>query len=145
MTPAAGRGPGREPDDRADPAHDARVGHLPGGTGTKAAIPGLPGRRQDRHRPAARSGHGGKYSNTINWDTFAGMVPADDPQFIVSIMIDNPSNGAEGGDVAAPLFHDIASYELQHAAIAPTGSLSKHVPLQICDSHTLFYSPSTVC
>jgi cell division protein FtsI (penicillin-binding protein 3) len=73
------------------------------------------------------------------------MVPADDPQFIVSIMIDNPSDGAEGGDVAAPLFHDIASYELLHATIAPTGFPAKHVPLQICDSGTLFYSPSTVC
>jgi cell division protein FtsI (penicillin-binding protein 3) len=73
------------------------------------------------------------------------MVPADNPQFIISIMVDNPSNGAEGGDVAAPLFHDLASYELQHADIAPTGAQAKHVPLQICDSHTLFYSPSTVC
>ena len=35
--------------------------------------------------------------------------------------------------------------QLQHANIAPTGSLSKHVPLQICTSGTLFYSPSTVC
>jgi cell division protein FtsI (penicillin-binding protein 3) len=117
---------------------------LPGGTGTKAAIPGyaVAGKTGTAQQPDPATG---KYSNTVNWDTFAGIVPADNPQFIVSIMIDNPSDGAEGGDVAAPLFHDLASYELQHAGIAPTGSLSKHVPLQICDSHTLFYSPSTVC
>ncbi len=117
---------------------------LPGGTGTRAAIAGyaVAGKTGTAQQPDPATG---KYSNTVNWDTFAGMVPADDPQFIVSIMIDNPSDGAEGGDVAAPLFHDIASYELLHAAIAPTGVLAKHVPLQICDSGTLFYSPSTVC
>ena len=51
----------------------------------------------------------------MNWDTFAGMVPADNPQFVVAIMVDNPAHGLEGGDVAAPLFHEIATYELQHA------------------------------
>jgi cell division protein FtsI (penicillin-binding protein 3) len=117
---------------------------MPGGTGVKAAVPGyrVAGKTGTAQQPDPATG---KYSNTVNWDTFAGIAPADNPQFIVSIMIDNPSNGAEGGDVAAPLFHDIATYELQHAAIAPTGSLSKHVPLQICDSHTAFYSPTTVC
>jgi cell division protein FtsI (penicillin-binding protein 3) len=118
---------------------------LPGGTGTKAAIAGyrVAGKTGTAQQPDPANG--GRYSNTLNWTTFAGMVPADNPQFIVSIMIDRPSDGAEGGDVAAPLFHDIASYELQHAGIAPTGSQSKHVPLQVCDSHTAFYSPITVC
>jgi cell division protein FtsI (penicillin-binding protein 3) len=117
---------------------------LAGATGTKAAVPGyrIAGKTGTAQQPDPATG---KYSNTINWDTFAGIAPADNPQFIVSIMIDNPGNGAEGGDVAAPLFHDIAAYELQHAAIPPTGSLSKHVPLQICTAGTLFYSPSTVC
>ena len=81
----------------------------------------------------------------MNWDTFAGMVPADDPQFVVAIMVDNPAHGLEGGDVAAPLFHEIATYELMHAHIPPTGSLSKHVPLQVCDAVTRYASPSTVC
>jgi cell division protein FtsI (penicillin-binding protein 3) len=118
---------------------------MPGGTGTLAAVPGyrVAGKTGTAQQPDPA--HGGAYSSTMNWDTFAGMVPADDPQFVISIMIDNPAHGAEGGDVAAPLFHDIAAYELQHAGILPTGSLSKHVPLQICTSGTLFYSPSTVC
>jgi cell division protein FtsI (penicillin-binding protein 3) len=118
---------------------------LPGATGTKAAIPGyrVAGKTGTAQQPDPA--HGGKYSNTINWDTFAGMVPADNPQFVVAIMIDNPSNGVEGGDVAAPLFKQIATYELQHAAIAPTGSQSVHVPLQVCDAVTREDSPSTVC
>ena len=69
------------------------------------------------------------YSDSVYWDTFAGMAPADSPRFVVSIMIDNPAHGLEGGDVAAPLFHHIASYELSAAKIPPSGSQSKLVPL----------------
>jgi cell division protein FtsI (penicillin-binding protein 3) len=118
---------------------------LPGGTGTKAAIPGyrVAGKTGTAQQPDPN--HGGAYSSWMNWDTFAGMIPADDPQFVVAIMVDNPAHGLEGGDVAAPLFHEIASYELAHAHIPPTGSESKHVPLQVCDAVTRMASPSTVC
>jgi cell division protein FtsI (penicillin-binding protein 3) len=60
-------------------------------------------------------------------------------------MVDNPAHGLEGGDVAAPLFHQIASYEVQHAHIPPTGSLSKHVPLQVCGGQDRRYLPANVC
>lgn len=117
----------------------------PGGTGIKAAIPGyrVAGKTGTAQQPDPK--HGGAYSSWMNWDTFAGMVPADDPQFVVAIMVDNPAHGLEGGDVAAPLFHEIATYELAHAHIPPTGSESTHVPLQVCDAVTRMASPSTVC
>jgi cell division protein FtsI (penicillin-binding protein 3) len=118
---------------------------LPGGTGTKAAIPGyrVAGKTGTAQQPDPN--HGGAYSSWMNWDTFAGLIPADDPQFVVAIMVDNPAHGVEGGDVAAPLFHEIASYEVAHAHIPPTGSHSVHVPLQVCDAVTRMASPSTVC
>ena len=103
---------------------------LKGGTGTKAAIPGyrVAGKTGTAQQPDPKTG---QYSNSVYWDTFAGMAPADDPQFVVSIMIDNPAHGLEGGDVAAPLFHHIASYELSAAKIPPSGSQSKLVPLTL--------------
>ncbi len=118
---------------------------LPGGTGVKAAIPGyrIAGKTGTAQQPDPN--HGGAYSTWMNWDTFAGMVPADDPQFVVAIMVDNPAHGLEGGDVAAPLFHEIASYEVQHAHIPPTGSQSKHVPLQVCAGRDPRYLPANVC
>ncbi|MCU1656108.1 MAG: ftsI, partial [Pseudonocardiales bacterium] len=118
---------------------------MPGGTGVKAAIPGfrVAGKTGTAQQPDPA--HGGAYSSWMNWDTFAGMVPADNPQFVVAIMVDNPAHGVEGGDVAAPLFKKITSYELQHAHIPPTGSLSRHVPLQVCDPVTRVSAPSTVC
>ena len=101
---------------------------LKGGTGTKAAIPGyrIAGKTGTAQQPDPATG---KYSDSVYWDTFAGMAPADSPRFVVSIMIDNPAHGLEGGDVAAPLFHHIASYELSAAKIPPSGSLSTPVPL----------------
>jgi cell division protein FtsI (penicillin-binding protein 3) len=119
---------------------------LPGGTGTKAAIPGyrIAGKTGTAQQPDPA--HGGAYSSWMNWDTFAGIVPADNPQFVVAIMVDNPAHGLEGGDVAAPLFKKIASYEVQHADIPPSGSHSVHVPLQLCDTRiSRIDSPSTVC
>jgi cell division protein FtsI (penicillin-binding protein 3) len=119
---------------------------MPGGTGVKAALPGyrVAGKTGTAQQPDPA--HGGRYSSYMNWDTFAGMVPADSPQFVVAIMIDNPAHGVEGGDVAAPLFKQIASYEVQHANVAPTGSTSKHVRLQICDTTvSRLDSPSSLC
>jgi cell division protein FtsI (penicillin-binding protein 3) len=45
------------------------------------------------------------YSNSNYWITFAGILPADAPRFVVGIMLDDPAVGS-----AAPLFHEIASY-----------------------------------
>ncbi|HEV7192236.1 MAG TPA: penicillin-binding protein 2 [Jatrophihabitantaceae bacterium] len=118
---------------------------MPGGTGVKAGIPGyrIAGKTGTAQQPDPA--RGGRYSSWMNWDTFAGMAPADDPQFVVAIMVDNPAHGVEGGDVAAPLFKKIAAYELQHAHIPPTGSLSTHVPLQDCAGQDRRYLPANVC
>ncbi|GAA1382510.1 penicillin-binding protein 2 [Pseudonocardia kongjuensis] len=55
----------------------------------------------------------GAYSRSQYWITFAGMLPAQDPRFVVGIMLDAP----RGGTSAAPLFHDIASYLAQRDRI----------------------------
>ncbi|AGP30578.1 peptidoglycan D,D-transpeptidase FtsI family protein [Corynebacterium terpenotabidum] len=56
------------------------------------------------------------YSNSNYWITYAGIAPADDPRFVVGIMLDNPqrSSDGSGGQSAAPLFHDIGSWLLDH-------------------------------
>jgi cell division protein FtsI (penicillin-binding protein 3) len=103
---------------------------LKGGTGVKGAIPGyrIAGKTGTAQQPDPKTG---QYSDSVYWDTFAGIAPADNPRFAVAIMIDNPAHGLEGGDVAAPLFHHIASYELSAAKIPPSGSQSKLVPLTL--------------
>lgn len=118
---------------------------MDGGTGVKAAIKGyqVAGKTGTAQQPDPA--HGGAYSSYKNWDTFAGMVPAENPQFVVAIMVDNPAHGVEGGDVAAPLFHQIATYEVQHADVPPTGAPNKHVPLQDCRGVNPATLPANVC
>ena len=103
---------------------------LPGGTGAKSAMAGfrIAGKTGTAQQPDHKTG---RYSNSVYWDSFAGIVPADHPQFVVAVMINAPADGLFGAQTAAPLFHDIASYEVQHAAILPSGSKSKLVPLQV--------------
>lgn len=51
--------------------------------------------------------------------TFAGFLPADEPELSILVTIDQPTGPIYGGDVAAPVFADIASYAVRHFGIAP--------------------------
>lgn len=89
------------------------------GTGKNAAIPG--------YQVAGKTGTAQQvdpktkaYSQTLTTATFAGVAPADNPKYAVAIMLDAPKNGTEGGDGAAPLFHQIAAYALRAADVAPS-------------------------
>ncbi|WP_188065040.1 penicillin-binding protein 2 [Dietzia sp. ANT_WB102] len=59
------------------------------------------------------------YSNSRYWITFAGILPADDPRYVIAIMLDAPSRGTLGAS-AAPLFHDIASWLVNRDNIPPS-------------------------
>ena len=45
--------------------------------------------------------------------SFAGFAPADDPRFLVYVVVQDPKNGGGGGSVGGPVFHKIMSYLLQ--------------------------------
>lgn len=66
----------------------------------------------------------GAYSNSDYWITFAGIAPADNPRFVVAIMLDDPErgtqNGGAGGQSAAPVFNDIASWLIDRENIPPS-------------------------
>jgi cell division protein FtsI (penicillin-binding protein 3) len=85
------------------------------GTGPQAAVPG--------YSVAGKTGTAqqvdptcGCYSSSTYWITFAGMLPAQDPRYVVGIMLDAPGAGAS----AAPLFHDIATYLAQRDRLPVT-------------------------
>jgi cell division protein FtsI (penicillin-binding protein 3) len=62
----------------------------------------------------------GCYYDNVYWITFAGMATADDPRYVIGIMMDNPARNSDGtpGHSAAPLFHNIASWLLQRGNVA---------------------------
>ena len=84
------------------------------GTGSAAAVPG--------YQMAGKTGTAqqinpscGCYYDNVYWITFAGMATADDPRYVIGLMLDNPERNADGspGHSAAPLFHSIASWLMQ--------------------------------
>ena len=92
------------------------------GTGSNASIPG--------YRVAGKTGTAqnwikGKQGITAS---FIGVVPADDPKIVVSVILHNPKSSVYGGDVAAPVFKEVAAYTLGELGVAPSGSKAKLYP-----------------
>jgi cell division protein FtsI (penicillin-binding protein 3) len=79
------------------------------GTAPDAAVAGyqVAGKTGTAQQYDAKLGH---YSKTKYWTTFAGIFPAQHPRYVIAIMLDRPAPGLEGGQTAAPLFHDVAAY-----------------------------------
>ncbi|HKS49540.1 MAG TPA: penicillin-binding protein 2 [Amycolatopsis sp.] len=73
----------------------------------------------------------GAYSATLNNITFAGILSADNPRFVVGIRLDAPDTTLPTGHSAAPLFHDIASYLAQRYQIPLSGGAAPYVPLVV--------------
>ncbi|TQF73593.1 penicillin-binding protein 2 [Rhodococcus spelaei] len=72
------------------------------------------------------------YSNSNYWITFAGIAPADNPRFVIGIMLDAPQRSADGtgGMSAAPLFHSIASWMLQRDKVPLSADPGRRLVLQ---------------
>lgn len=73
----------------------------------------------------------GRYSQSAYNITFAGILPADDPRFVVGIMLDAPETTLPLGHSAGPLFHDIASYLAQKYEIPLSKKKAPVVPLVV--------------
>ena len=61
----------------------------------------------------------GKYMGS-----FVGFLPADDPQLLVLVVIDEPKRGYYGSTVAGGTFANIASFAARHLDIAPSKGVS---------------------
>ncbi len=62
----------------------------------------------------------GRYSTTRYSASFVGYAPADNPQLLVAVVVDEPSGGSYyGGDVAAPAFAELMQFSLQRMRIQP--------------------------
>ncbi|WP_326837184.1 penicillin-binding protein 2 [Amycolatopsis rhabdoformis] len=71
------------------------------------------------------------YSQSLANITFAGILPADHPRFVVGIRLDAPDTTLPAGHSAGPLFHSIASYLTQRYQIPLSDGPSPEVPLII--------------
>ncbi|MEI6789601.1 MAG: penicillin-binding protein 2 [Myxococcaceae bacterium] len=80
------------------------------GSGKRAAIPGIlvAGKTGTAEKLDA-SGH---YAKNLNLSSFAGFAPADNPEIVALVTIDEPKGIAFGGYVAAPAWRQIVEAAL---------------------------------
>lgn len=62
----------------------------------------------------------GHYDPTNTIASFIGYAPAEDPKFVMLVIIDRPTSSIYGAETAAPVFFKIAQKSLMHYNIAPT-------------------------
>ncbi len=97
------------------------------GTGDKAQI--------DRYTVAGKTGTARKPSETSRgyvegayMASFAGFVPAENPELSAIVVIDEPVGGFYGGQVAAPVFAQISQYALRLLRIPPPSNVAADAP-----------------
>jgi cell division protein FtsI/penicillin-binding protein 2 len=88
----------------------------PGGTASEVSVPGytLAGKTG-----TAQVAENGTYSKTKYVASFIGFAPAQDPQLLVGVVVDEPHGEIYGGSVAAPAFGKIAEFALPYLGVAP--------------------------
>ncbi|HJP94214.1 MAG TPA: penicillin-binding transpeptidase domain-containing protein [Pyrinomonadaceae bacterium] len=59
------------------------------------------------------------YSSTKFVGSFVGFAPASNPQIVIIVVIDEPAGAYHGGDVAAPVFREIAEQILPSLGVMP--------------------------
>ncbi|WP_424185604.1 peptidoglycan D,D-transpeptidase FtsI family protein [Actinokineospora sp. G85] len=104
-------------------APNQNSGTAPGAALTGYQISGKTGTAQQFDQVA------GQYSDSKYWITFAGILPADNPRFVVGMVYDSPVYSSPEGNSAAPFFHDVASYLAQRYNIPLSATESPIVPL----------------
>jgi len=90
----------------ADFIRECLVGVVENGTGINAKINGVEvaGKTGTAQKPSKLGGYiPGEYVAS-----FVGFFPANNPKFVIGVLIDNPVGIHWGGSVAAPLFKEIA-------------------------------------
>jgi len=89
------------------------------GTAPLARIPG--------YRVAGKTGTAERYLESSGGykgytASFVGMAPADDPQLVVQVVLQDPKPKYYGGEVAAPVFKEVMEFALKTRKVAPTGT-----------------------
>ena len=88
----------------------------PTGTAPEAAVEGydIAGKTGTAEKP-----EDGEYSKDKVVASFVGFAPAQNPQLLVAVIVDEPKVVHSGGEVAAPAFEKIASFALPYLGIPP--------------------------
>lgn len=91
----------------------------PDGTGKRAAVEGyqVAGKTGTAQKPVP-----GGYSSTAHIASFVGFLPAQAPEIVIVVVVDEPQPIRTGGMVAAPVFKRIASEAARYLDLRETES-----------------------
>jgi cell division protein FtsI (penicillin-binding protein 3) len=64
----------------------------------------------------------GGYSADKHFSSFVGFAPAEAPRLAIGVFIDEPKGEIYGGEVAAPVFRDVAEHALKASGVPPSGT-----------------------
>jgi len=94
-----------------------------GGTAVEAAIAGfrVAGKTSTAQKvdPAT-----GKYSTEKYTAVFVGFVPVDRPRIVVAVVLDEPTIGRYGGDLAGPVFRRVAEASMSYLGVVSSADSS---------------------
>lgn len=92
-----------------------------GGTGVEAAVAGfrVAGKTATAQKVDPQTG---KYSQNQFVASFAGFLPAERPRLVIAVVLDEPTIGHYGGDLAGPVFRRIAEASLRYLGVVAPGS-----------------------
>ncbi len=88
------------------------------GTGVNARVPGFPVAGKTGTAQKVDSEKGG-YMKGAYISSFAGIIPANDPKYVIYVAVDNPKKKYYGSEVAAPVFAKVASFAMRRSGISP--------------------------
>jgi cell division protein FtsI (penicillin-binding protein 3) len=97
------------------------------GTATTAQVAGY--RVAGKTGTAQKAIRGG-YAKSQFVASFIGMVPVDDPQLVIAVVVDEPWPLYHGSQAAAPAFAEIASAALLYLGVTPSRELPEAWPGQ---------------
>lgn len=89
------------------------------GTAKLAAVPGF---QVGGKTGTAQRLTNGAYDKTHYTASFIGFMPLNQPEFLVSIVVDAPKGQVYGGKVAGPAFRNIATQIAAHMNLNPEGT-----------------------
>ncbi|MCX7729920.1 MAG: penicillin-binding protein 2 [Candidatus Caldatribacterium sp.] len=85
------------------------------GTGKKAQVAGY--RIAGKTGTGQKAGPGGRYVAGAYYSSFVGFFPLPDPCFGVLVVLDEPEGEYYGGDIAAPVFQEVAENILRYRGV----------------------------
>ena len=102
----------------ANEIHEMLIGVVEKGTGRAAKVPyysvgGKTGTAQKRD-PSTK-----KYSPTSYIASFCGVIPANNPRMVITVVLDEPKGDYWGSSRAAPVFNKVAARAVSYLRISP--------------------------